>query len=207
MNPSPLPESVASAIVERWCAIDRSHAFLPADRAAVEATRATRRLVVELLLRSPDDRDVMHALGVMGQTLADHGGSPTLAASIFDGLAAVVHPLPTTPEDADRSGPTAFAIAARAAVVESYVLAVRGAGHAEAVRGWEYPACAVPLADGRVAIACGCPDDDTEALEGWAAGVARAVRGSGATQVVAAGSEKATAALDSALELAGLARV
>jgi hypothetical protein len=201
----PVGEPAVDGIVEAWCEMDHGLAFLASDHDAVEATRALRALVVESLLHDPDckGRDVLHAFGSVGRVVAERGGSPTLAASTIDGLLAALTSVGIAP---GASG-YPFATPARAAVAESYVLARGAACRAEAVQAWEYPACAVPVTDELIAIAAGYPDDDDEALAGWASRVVRGITVGGMRKAVLSGSAKAIAALEDALELAGIERV
>jgi hypothetical protein len=196
----------ASEIVDAWSRADHAHAFVPADHDAVEATRSLRLVVVDSLLREPGSagRDLLHAFGALGRIIADRGGSPTLAASIVDGLLAAMGPSDAALDEVDAASPSAFAVSGRAAIAESYALARRAASREEARTGWDYPACVVPVDDGLVAIAAGCPDDDDEALTRWASGVARALTVSGVRRAVLSGNTKAIVALEEALDLAGV---
>ncbi len=200
------PDRAATRITDAWCKLDHDHAFVPTDHDAIEATRPLRLLVVESLLCEPGSigRDLLHAFGALGRIIAEQGGSPTLAVSSVDGLLAAMGSLNVVLGEGDRVRSYAFAIGGRAAMAESYVLAVKAAGREEALRGWEYPACVVPVDDGLVAIAAGCPDDDNDALTSWASRVARGVTVSGARRAVLSGSRRAILALEDALELAGV---
>jgi len=183
-------------IVDRWCETDRTHAFLRSDSDVVETTRPLRALVVEELLRAPDSRDLLNAFAALGRLTAERGGSPTLAAMLVDGLAREV----------DRA-PADGWIGARGAVVESFVRATTDASREGDAERWEYPACAVPLHDGIVAIAAGYRDDDEDALAGWASRVAHAASLTGVRRVVLSGSPMAVAALEDALGIAGIERL
>ncbi len=196
------------AIVESWCDRDRQLAFIKNDHEAIAATGAVRAFIVEQLLKgTPDpsaDRDLFHAFAVLGKLVADRGGSPTLAAAIVDDLLPV---LPAPPLAAGFAAVPEWAVLARAALVEAFALARREGARAEAAARWEYPGCAVGLADGTVAIAAGFPDEDEEALHAWASRVAHDAALAGVRRVVVCGSEAAEKALESAFEIAGITRV
>jgi hypothetical protein len=181
------------SLVAAWCARDRDAAFLPGDRAAIEATTAPRELIVAHVLANAPHADLFHACAVLGRLLAEHGGSPTLAAGVIDTLAELLPDLPT-----------ATARAARSAVAEGFAAARTEATRAEAAARWDFPGCAVPLEDAAVAIAAGFPDDDEDALAAWAARVANGVARAGFRRAILAGGERACAALFDALELAGV---
>jgi hypothetical protein len=193
------PASIApeglSSIVDAWCAIDHTHTVLPADHDVVDATRALRTLIVASIQREPavDDRDLLHAFGALGRMIAHGDGSPTLAAASLDGLL----------EALARNDATAYASAARAAMVESYVHARLASVRAEAMRAWDYPACVVPMEKGCIAIAAGYPEGD-DALEEWAARVAQGAALSGVRRGVVAGSERAVEAIAGAFAVAGI---
>jgi hypothetical protein len=186
-------DGTTEAVVAAWCALERAAAFLPGDRAAIEATDAPRGLVVDLVRARAPHADLFHASAVLGRLLADHGGSPTLAASAIDDLRELLPEL-----DAGT------ARAARAALAEGFAAARSEATRAEAAARWDFPACAVPLEDAGIAIAAGFPEDDEDALAAWAARVANAVARAGYRRAVLAGGERACAALFDALELAGV---
>ena len=203
----PAPDHEVSRIVDAWCKLDHDHAFVPADHDVIEATRPLRILVVESMLREPGStgRDLLHAFGSLGRITEELGG--TLAATIVDGLLMAMSSPVAGLSEAGRAGWIALASGGRAAIAESYVRASKAASHEEALRGWEYPACVVPVDDELVAIAAGLPDDDDEALTSWASRVARSVTALGVRRAVVSGSEKAVLALEEALELAGVESV
>jgi hypothetical protein len=191
---------VVDGIVERWCAADRAHAFVKGDHDAIAATGSVRALIAEQLLTASGDadRDLLNAFGVLGRLVAERGGSPTLAAAIVDGALQAIGPA-VTPAPA-------WALPARAALAEAFALAQLEATRAEGAARWEYPRCAVGLADGTVAIAAGFPDDDLDALGAWASRVAHDAAMAGVRRVVLSGSAPAEAALEGAFEIAGITR-
>jgi hypothetical protein len=220
-------------MVERWCATERAHAFVKSDHDVIESTASVRALIAEQLMtnapRTEADRDLLNAFGVLGRMVAERGGSPTLAASIVDGALSALAPA-SAPASALASAPApasapalasapapasapalapapAWVLPARAALAEAYALSRLETAFAESAARWEYPRCAVGLADGTVAIAAGFPDDDHDALGAWASRVAHDAAMAGVRRVVVSGSAAAEAALESALELAGIARV
>jgi hypothetical protein len=186
------PPSV-DELVDAWCARDRELAFLAADRAAIEATREPRALVVEQVGGHAPHADLFRACAVLGRILVDCDASPSLASSMIDSAREVLPGL-----DADT------ARAARGALIEGFVAGRAEAACASAAARWEYPGCAVPLENATVAIAAGYPEDDEDALAGWAARVASEVARAGYRRALLAGSERARALLFDALELAGI---
>jgi hypothetical protein len=192
-------------LVERWSATDRKHAFLADDHRVIESTASMRALIAERLLAgSPGneaDRDLLNAFGALGRLVAERGGSPTLAAAIVDGALLALGPGPA-------GGPApAWVLPARAALAEAFALSRLESAHAEGAARWEYPRCAVGLADGTVAVAAGFPDDDLDALSSWASRVAHDAALAGVRRMVISGSAAAEAALDGAIEIAGITRV
>jgi hypothetical protein len=183
-------------MLARWGDDDRARALHAADRDAVRATEPVRSLVLELLFAGLD-RDLFNACARLGMLMAEAGASPSLAAGSIDAAKRALDAV-RAPYDAERID------TARAAFFEGFAAAVRSAERASALVAWDYPACAVPLADGRVAIACGFPSDDREALAGWAARVTSVLLQEGVRGVVLAGSSRATTELADALQLAGI---
>ena len=199
-------EASASRIVDAWCAMDHTYAFLTADHALIEATRGVRTLIAECLLREPvaAGRDLLHAFAALGRMMADKDASPTLAASSVDGL---VHALAECRGlfASSRDVPLRdFILPARAAMMETYVHTRRLALHDEAMRAWDYPACVVPLEEGYVAIAAGHPDEDAEALQGWASRVAQGAARDGVRRAIVSGGDRPVAAILEALQLSGI---
>jgi hypothetical protein len=188
-----------SSVVEAWCKADHAIAVLPADHDVIESTRSLRGLIAASLARRParDDRDLLNAFGALGQVTARGRGSPTLAACSVDSL---VGALPST-------GPGApFAMAARAAMVESYVFARVAEVRVEALRAWDYPATVVRLDATSIAIAAGYPASE-DGLDDWASRVAQRAAMSGARRAVVSGSERAVEPVQAALEVAGVETV
>jgi hypothetical protein len=177
-------------VVSEWCARDRATAFVPADRAAVDATVGPRAVIVDHARAK--HADLFHACGVLGRLLAEHGASPTLAVGTIDHARELL----ALDDETAR--------AARAAIAEAYVAARAEATRAESAARWEFPACAVPLENAGIAIAAGFPDDDEDTLAAWAARVAASVARTGYRRAVLAGGARACAALQDALELAGV---
>jgi hypothetical protein len=192
---SSMRQEGSSPVVDAWCELDHAHAVLPADHGVIEATRSLRALILASLQREPavDDRDLLHAFGAMGRMIAEGAGSPTLATASVDGLLGALRP-----KDASR-----YAVAARAAMVESYVHTRLAGVRTEAMKAWDYPACVVPMEKGCIAIAAGYPDGD-DALEDWAARVAQGAALSGVRRGVVAGSERAVDAIAGAFAVAGI---
>ncbi len=183
-----IDESVAA-----WCMSDKAPAFLGTDRAAVEATREPRALVVAQVQERAAHADLFNACAMLGRLLAESGGSPSLASSTLDSARAVLPEL-----DPDRTR------AARAALFEGFIAARAEIALATASSRWDFPGCAVPLESATLAIAAGYPEDDEDTLAAWAARVASEVARAGYRRAVLAGGEKACASLFDALELAGV---
>jgi hypothetical protein len=191
----PTTGAVAAALA-RWREDDRARAIHAADRDAVAATDAVRSLVLELLALG-HDRDLFNACARLGTLMAEAGASPSLCAGVIDAARRALDAASAT-YDASRID------AARAAFAEGFAGAVRSAERARALAGWEYPACAVPLDDGTVAIACGFPEADRDALTAWAGRVAGRLLKEGVRSVVLAGAPNAVGELSEALKIAGI---
>lgn len=183
-----------SPTLAAWTSADRARALHPIDEEAIEATSAARSLVLDLLA-TPHERDLFSACARLGALLAEAGASPSLASGTIDAASRAV---PAGSIDGARLA------AARASLVEGYVAAVRAAEAANALRAWEYPRCAVALGDGVVAIACGHPEGDEDALAAWAARTAARAAKAGVREALLAGPEGVTAEVASALDLAGV---
>ena len=194
-------------LVERWCARDRALAFLPGDKAAIDATAGPRTLVVEIARGrhvrgsasawsepgAAPHSDLFQAFAVLGRLIAESGGSPSLASTVIDTACEVLPDLDV-----------ATARGARGALAEGFAAARAEIARAEAAARWEYPGCVVPLEGASVAIAAGYPEDDEDALATWAARLASAVARAGYRRAIIAGGDKARALLFDALELAGV---
>ena len=101
--------------------------------------------------------------------------------------------------DAARLGP------ARAACFEGYAARIRENERIAVLATWRFPAPVVALGAGEVAIACGHPDGDAEALTAWAGEIAAQLAKRGVRSAVLDGSERARAEVASALDLVGIA--
>jgi hypothetical protein len=178
--------------VDAWSKRDHARALLPVDHEIVDVTRAPRALVVERILAQAPDKDLFHACAMLGRIIAERGGSPTLASCTVDGVQAV---LGETNAPWDN---------VRAALAEGFAGVRMELARREACVAWEYPRCAVPIEPGVVAIAAGYPDDDSEALGGWAARVASASALGGVRRVIVSGRSDAREALVDALTTAGI---
>jgi hypothetical protein len=203
----PRDEAPSSAqideIVAAWCARDRARAFLRIDHEVIESTTAVRALIVErALVAAGPHRDLFSACGVLGRLVGERGGSPTLAGTIIDG---VLEALDAAEGHATRDA--SWVASARAALAEGYAAARQEAARAEMRARWEYPTCAVALHEGIVSIAAGYPDDDEDALGAWASRVAHAAALAGVRRAVLGGPAPAVAALEDALNVAGIERL
>jgi hypothetical protein len=190
--------SAQATVVAAWIKHDAAQTLHATDREVILATEAVRWLVVDLFGPAAPARDLFTACARLGGLMAAAGASPSLAANTIDCAVRALADVgaPFAPE---RVG------AARASLVEGFVAAVRDAERDASARDWEYPACAVPLASDAVAIACGHPVDDAEALAAWAARVAGALVKARVRRVFLAGSERARSEMANAAELVGIA--
>jgi hypothetical protein len=182
---------VDSEIVAAWTARDHARALIREDHAVIDASGAARALVVERI--GVGLGDFFTACAVLGRLVADGGGSPTLAAVTNDGLCEAMG-IASAPWTAP----------ARAAVAEGFALAQTERAKAAAEAAWEFPKCAVRLADGSIAIAAGFPDDDPDALAAWAGRIAHDAALAHVRRAVVDGRAAACAALVDALSLAGI---
>lgn len=181
------------SIVAAWSARDRARAVLPADREIVDGSANVRALIVDLVLAGGPEDELYDACAVLGRLVAQRGGSPTLASATLDHAAEAL--------DA-RAAP--WLVPGRAALAEGFAATLSEDARTEAMRGWEFPACAVPLGQAALAIAAGHPSDDDEVLAAWAARVAKAAALAGIRRAVVSGGDRACTALVDALSLVGV---
>jgi hypothetical protein len=182
-----------TALVATWSTKDRARAVLPADRDIVDASATIRALIIDLVLDGGSEDELYDACAVLGRTIAQRKGSPTLASITLDHAAETL---------GARSAP--WLVTARAALTEGFAATVIEDAQLEAMRTWDYPRCTVPLGQAGLAIAAGHPSDDEEVLAAWAARVAKAAALTGIRRVVLSGGERASAALVDALTLVGI---
>jgi hypothetical protein len=181
----------------RWAEIDEAGALHPLDRDVVRGTAAARSLVLDLFAAiSP--RDLFNACARLGDLMAGAGASPSLAAGAIDGAARSLAEAGIA-VDPGRVGP------ARAACLEAFAARIRESERAAVLASWRFPAPVVPLGAGEVAVACGHPDGDAEALAAWAGEIAARLAKRGVRTAVLDGGERARAEVASALELVGIA--
>ncbi len=178
-------------LVAAWSARDHERALVPNDHLAVDATVAARALVVEHMRRGAH-ADLFHACLVLGRLLAEHGGSPTLAAATMDGAIEV------TGAHGD------WVISARAALAEGYGAARLEKVRRELLAAWDFPRCAIRIDKDTMAFAAGIPDEDLDVLGAWASRVAAAAQRATVRRAIVEGPEKARRALSDALDLAGI---
>jgi hypothetical protein len=187
----------SARVVATWADHDTARALHPLDHESIRSTEAARWLVVDLFGPTAPARDLFNACARLGSLMAEAGASPSLAAGAIDSALRALSEL-GAPFDVSR------ATAARASLVEGYVAAVRDAERAASLSSWDYPSCAVPLENGAVAIACGYPTDDGEALAEWAVRIAGRLVKAKVRKAVLAGRGAARAELASALSLVGI---
>ncbi len=174
-----------------WSKRDHARALVPEDHMAIDATHAARALVVTRLL-GDGHADLFHACLVLGRLIAEHGGTPTLAAATMDGA---IEETGTTGE---------WLVSARASLAEGYAAARIDKARVDAMKAWDFPRCAVRIDKVTMGFVAGPPDEDADALGEWAARVAvKAVRAK-VRRARVDGGEKARLALVEALDLAGV---
>lgn len=179
--------------LDAWAKLDAARALHPADHLALRSTEPARSLVAELLLAGAE-RDLWNACARLGGMMADEGASPSLAAGTIDNAALALSVI-----DAGRIAP------ARASLLEGYVASIREIERGTSAAAWDYPNCVVKVEDGMVAIACGRPTDDRDALAAWAERVASKLSKAKVKRAILEGGDIARAELASALELVGIA--
>ncbi len=178
-------------MLDEWTKRFARAAISEIDRRAVAASESARAMVLERL-DAPDDHDALHAWAVLGRVLADSSASPSLVAQVVDALAEV------------KQGPRDWAAPARAALVEAFVAAQREIEEQRVADAWRFPRCVVRLDESTAAVAACFPDDDPDALAGWADEVAAGLAKMGIRRVHTDGTAKARAALADALSIAGI---
>lgn len=178
--------------VAAWSAADQDAAVLPADRRVIEFTASVRALIVDLASRAATD-ELFDACAVLGRLIAQHHGSPTLAALTIDHAAAAL---------GDRDPP--WKSPARAAVAEAFAATLVDATRREAYEAWEFPRCAISVADRTIAVAAGYPAEDDQEIASWVDRVAKAAALRGAKTAFVSGSEAIRARMIDALILAGI---
>ncbi len=132
------------------------------------------------------DNDVLYLAAALGRLLAQEGASPTLAATVLEGLSGL---------------PNAAVL--RATLFEAFVATSREHWSASARSAWEFPGCAVEIGDGVFAVVAGLDDDETELSE-WADRVASRLLKAKARDVVLSGRNLARTKLMESLGLIGI---
>lgn len=207
---------MSERIVARWSELDRAHALHGADRDAIRDTEPTRSLLIELVIAgdvpggsaavageaaraSAEPTDLFTACARLGFLLAAAGASPALSAVTLDHAAAAMRELA-----GEGPPPEVWLGRGRAALFEGF-----SAGRADEARraaklAWECPACVVTLDPATVAIACGYPEDDADAVGDWAARTALHVSKRGAKRALLGGNALGQRELRDALGLMGI---
>jgi hypothetical protein len=181
------------ALIAAWCDLDRRAAVAEADREIVDASGPVRAVIAGFALAGGSDEEIYDACAALGRFIAQRGGSPTLAAVTVDHAG-----------DALGVRPAAWLGPGRAAVAEGFTRALLERAQQDALQSWAFPRCAVALPGGVIAIAAGFPSDDPELLGEWAARVANAAALQGARRAFVAGPVAARAAVEDALDVAGI---
>ncbi|HXX69784.1 MAG TPA: hypothetical protein VEK07_21560 [Polyangiaceae bacterium] len=179
--------------VAAWSAADADCAVLPADRRVIEHTAAVRGLIVELAAPGMATDELFDACAVLGRLVAQHGGSPTLAALTIDHAAAALG----DPNSSWKS-------AARAAVLEGFAAALMDSIRREANEAWEFPRCVVAVGDRAIAVAAGYPGEDDQEIAAWVDRVAKGAALQGTKTAFVSGPEAVRARLIDALSVAGI---
>jgi hypothetical protein len=193
--PAPSPTSRDSEpSVDAWCVLDGETALLATDHEAIDASRSIRALIVDFARGGGADEEIYDACAALGRVIAEHRGSATLASSTIDNASAAL---------GTREAP--WVAHGRAAVVEAFTFTLVEKATLDGFRSWEFPACAVPLPDGSVAIAAGHPSNEAEDLAAWAARIANAVAIKGVRRAIIAGPGRARRALEEAFDVVGIA--
>lgn len=178
-------------VLDEWTQRLARAAISEIDRRAVAASENARELVLERF-GGPDDHDTLHAWAVLGRVLADSSASPSLVAQVVDALAD------------SKTDAKDWAAPARAALIEAFVAAQREIEEARVADAWRFPRCVVRLDEQAAAVAACFPDDDLDALAGWADEVAAGLAKMGIRRVHVDGTARARAALADALSIAGI---
>ncbi len=186
--------------IAAWAEHDSTRAIHAVDHEVIRATEAARWLVIDHFGPAAPARDLFNACARLGGLMADAGASPSLASGTIDSAVRALDEA-GAPLDASRVA------AARASLLEGYVAAVRESERTAGRRSWDWPTCAVPIGEDLVAIACGHPADDRDALAAWAARVAGKLVKAKVRRVILSGLEAARGEVASALDLVGIAVV
>jgi hypothetical protein len=184
-----------------WVEIDRARAVHPVDHEAIQSTEPLRSLVLSRLANLRTDRDLFTACARLGGMLADLGASPTLASGAIDGATQALERAGQRPKALDDT----LIAAARASLIEGFAAAIRDAERVASSSAWEYPACVVAIGSDAVAIACGYPSDDPEAIALWAARLATKLVKAKTKRAVLSGSPIVMKEVESALSFVGVA--
>jgi hypothetical protein len=169
---------------------------------AIETSARSRALLVERLAASDGASqaahvhvDLLNAAAAVGRLMGQSGASTTVCALTVDHLA--------TATGADREAPPWLA-AVRASLAEAFSAASLERVRADAAARWGFPRCAVPLDKRTVAIACGHPEDEADALVMWADKTAASVARAGYRAAYVSGGERAEGLLRDALDKVGV---
>jgi hypothetical protein len=154
------------------------------DHRALASTASLRE---RLAAAEEVDNDVLYLAAALGRLLAQEGASPTLAATVLEGLSE----LPSAP-------------VLRATLFEAFMTTSREVWSASARSAWEFPGCAVHLGEGVFAVAAGLDEVDEGELAEWADRVASGLLKAKAREVVLSGREPARTKLAESLGLIGI---
>jgi hypothetical protein len=179
--------------VAAWIAADVGSAVLSADRSVIEQSASVRALIVELASGGHGQDELFDACAVLGRLIAQHRGSPTLAALTIDHAASILG-----------EGDAPWKSPARAAVVEGFAAALVDSTRREANAAWEFPRCVVPVGDRSIAVAAGYPGDDDQEASAWVDRVAKAAAMQGIKTAFVSGPEPLRRRMIEALVLTGV---
>ena len=181
------------ALVDAWCELDRGCAVLEADREIIDASRPLRAAIAGFALAGGSDEEIYDACASLGRSIAQRGGSPTLASASIDHAG---HALGL--------GRAGWLASGRAALAEAFTRELLERANQDALDGWQFPRCAVAMPGGVLAVAAGFPSDDPELLREWAAGVAKAAALQGIRQAFVSGPAASRAAVEEAFDVVGI---
>ncbi len=202
MAPTPGTDEIAEAwpsLALKFYEILLGAALTPTDHHALARSEAAQALLCEHVAARTEGRDLFHAAASLGRILAHENASPTLTATVLDGLRQAAIDTDAEPWIFTRLP------ALRAALFEAYTAGIRESCRLVAEKAWEWPWCAVRLGNDRYAICAGHPEEDPVVLGEWADRVASSLARAGARGVLVEGSANAKAAIVDALAVAGIA--
>jgi hypothetical protein len=188
-----MSRTIQDRVLAAWSERDQRAALSVGDHDVIRNSVSLRRLIIDLALRNPVDDDLYDACAGLGRLIAQQNGSPSLASATIhhacDALDSVAAP---------------WLAGARAALYEAFSASLVEMARAEAIKGWEFPGCAVDVGDRTVAIAAGHPGGEPEELQAWAGRTAKAAARRGVRRAIVDGPDAPRAAMVEALAVLGI---